>query len=108
MRDVIKQLKNNDEIGLTENELIGYRHNIHQFVITCARALVNLIRLSAAGLQDDVNDRYSYLRDYLTVPRSDTPLNDEVGRAIDFLWRDPSVIEASQFSADHDLKQSFA
>ena len=106
MRDIVKQLKNNDETGLTENELIDYRYDIHQHVVNCTTALVHLMKSSKAQLGEDANNRYSYLCDYIAVPQGDAPLNEEAGRAIGDLWKDPSVTGAFQSSADSDLKES--
>lgn len=106
MRDIVKQLMNNDETGLTEDELIDYRYNIHQYVINCTKALVHLMKGSEAQLGEDANNRYSYLCDYIAVPQGDAPLNGEAGRAIGVLWKDPSVTDAFQSSIDSDLKES--
>lgn len=106
MRDIVKQLKNNDETGLTENELIDYRYDIHQHVVNCTTALVHLMKSPKAQLGEDANNRYSYLCDYIAVPQGDAPLNEEAGRAIVDLWKDPSVTDAFQSSADSDLKES--
>ncbi|KAF1934193.1 G protein alpha subunit [Didymella exigua CBS 183.55] len=105
MRDIAKQLKNNDETGLTENELIDYRYNIHQCVVDCIKTLVHLMKSSEAQLEEDTRNRYSYLCDFIAVSQGDAPLNEEAGRTIGVLWKDPSITDAFQSSADSDLKE---
>ncbi|KAF9701780.1 hypothetical protein EKO04_000418 [Ascochyta lentis] len=105
MRDIVKQLKNNDEPGLTEKELIERRYNIHQCVVDCTKALVHLVKSSEAQLEEDTNNRYNYLCSYIAVPQNYATLNEEVGWAIGVLWKDPSVTDAFQSSADSDLKE---
>lgn len=92
---IIKQLKNNDQTGLTKDELIDYRYNIHQCVITCAKALVEAIGMSNIRTESNTNnDHYSYLRGYIVNNDSDAPLNEKVGKVIDDLWKDSSIAEA--------------
>jgi|SRR5690242_2809713 len=104
MREIIKQLKSNDEIGLTEDELIDYRYNIHQFSITCIKALVDVIKASEVQLGKGDNTHYSYLCDYVAVPHGDAPLTEEAGQAVHVLWKDSSIREVFQASAESDLK----
>lgn len=108
MREIVKQLKDDDETGLTEDELIGYRYNIHQYVVTCIKGLVDLIQLSEAQLRDEIKDCHSYLCDYVAVPHGDAPLSEEAGWAVDALWKDPLVREVFLSSAESDLKKSSA
>lgn len=106
MRDIVKQLKNNDEIGLTEKELMDYRYNIFQYVIDCTKSLVHLTKSLEAQLEETANNRYSYLCDFIVAPQGDAPLNEEVGQAIELLWKHPFVIDAFQSSTESDLKES--
>jgi hypothetical protein len=103
MKEIAQQLKDNDEIGLLENERISYRYSVHQRVVGCTKALVDLVKSSGIQLGDDANDRYQFLCDYMV---DDAPLDEEAGRAIEILWKDPSVAVAFQSSADFDSKNA--
>jgi hypothetical protein len=103
MKEIAQQLKDKDEIGLPENERISYQYSVHQRVVSCTKALVDLIKSSGIQLGDDANDRYQFLCDYMV---DDAPLDKEAGRAIDILWKDPSVTVAFQSSADFDSKNA--
>lgn len=106
MREIIKQLKSNDEIGLTEDELIDYRYNIHQFSITCIKALVDVIKSTGFQLGEVDNNHYSYLCDHIAVPHGDVPLTEKAGQAIHGLWKDSSIREIFQASTESDLKRA--
>jgi len=95
MGEIIKQLKSNDEMGLTKEKLISYRYDIHQCVISHTKVLVEAIEMSSIKPESDTNnDHYGYLRSYIIDPDPDVPLNDKVGKAIDALWRYSSIAEA--------------
>lgn len=108
MRDIVNQLRNNNEIGLTETELVAYRYNIYQHVITCTKVLVDLIEASGIQLQEDIYDRYSYLCDYIAASHGGAPLNEEFGRAINVLWKAPTIADAFSSAAVADTKESIA
>lgn len=107
MMEIIKQLKSNDQIGLTKDALIDYRYNIHQCVMTYTKALVEAIGISNAQSESDTNnDHYNYLRDYIVDPDPDELLDDKFGKAIDALWKDSSIAEAFKSSEEFDLIDS--
>jgi guanine nucleotide-binding protein G(i) subunit alpha len=107
MGEIVKQLKNNDQMGLTKDELIDYRYNIHQCVITCTKALLEAIEISAIQTESDINkDYYDYLRGCIFDPDSDAPLNDKVGKAIEALWKDSFITEAFKSSDKSNLMNS--
>lgn len=110
MREIVKQLKttDTDDSGLTENELLSYRYNIHQFVLTCVKALLGVIDASSALLEGDVEGCYEFLRDYVSKhTNDDATLTEEAAGAIEALWTEPSVTEAHRISAS-DIKDSSA
>ncbi|KAF3048164.1 Guanine nucleotide-binding protein alpha-2 subunit [Didymella heteroderae] len=110
MRDVVKQLRNNDtdDAGLTEDELIEYRYNVHQTVFTCVRALLDVADASEVRLDENVDSRYKQLRDYVSVAGDDMTLNEEAGQAIESLWQEPSIMGAFRSSVESDLKETSA
>jgi hypothetical protein len=102
-REIIEMLLGKDpEIGLTEDELLDYRHNIHQWLATCARDLVSFIETSDFRLEPDARIQHSYLRDYLSSLDPDADLSEEFGRAVETLWNDALLRTAFQSTADED------
>jgi len=104
MREIAALLKaqNDDRIGLTQDELISYRINIYQRIITCAKAFVNAIELSNSSLKMGGNsDHYSYLRGYTAHPYFDSPLDDKIINAIRTLWKELPIAEV--FTSKDDV-----
>ena len=99
MREVVKQLETNNEKGLTQDELVDYRRNIHQCVFTHLKALVDFMETSNIRLDSHIIDHYRYLRDYVGKVDCDVILNENVGKAIKVLWQDHSVAEAFRATA---------
>lgn len=110
MSDVVKQLRttDTDDAGLTENELISYRHNIHQSVFAYIPALLGSIDASEAPLHEDIKSSCNCLRSHLSVPPNDLSLDGEAVKAIESLWQEPSVMEAVESKVESDLKESCA
>lgn len=102
-REVVKHLKKNGGIGLTKDELVDYRYNIHQCVVTCIKALVEFMKMSKIRLESDINDHYDYLCGYIAHLDPDAPLNAKVGKAINVIWKDSSIAETFQPSAEPGL-----
>jgi hypothetical protein len=102
-REIIEMLlKKDPEIGLTEDELLDYRHNIHQWLATCARDLVSFIETSDFRLESDSRIQHSYLRGYLSSLDPDAHLSEEFGRAVETLWNDALLRTAFQSTADDE------
>jgi len=94
-------------MSLTKDELIDYRYNINQCVITCTKALVKSIGMSNIRIESDTsNDHYGYLRGYILNADSNAPLNEKVGKAIDALWKDSTIAEAFKSRDKSDLMDS--
>jgi hypothetical protein len=102
-REIIEMLlKKDPEIGLTEDELLDYRHNIHQWLATCARDLVSFIETSDFRLESDSRIQHSYLRGYPSSLDPDAHLSEEFGRAVETLWNDALLRTAFQSTADDE------
>jgi hypothetical protein len=102
-REIIEMLlKKDPEIGLTEDELLDYRHNIHQWLATCARDLVSFIETFDFRLESDSRIQHSYLRGYLSSLDPDAHLSEEFGRAVETLWNDALLRTAFQSTADDE------
>jgi hypothetical protein len=104
MREIVQQLKNSDEIGLTEDELTDYCYNIHQHVITCTRMLVDSVKAADVHLSSDVYHYYSHLRNHVADPGA--TMTEETGQAINAIWKDVSIAEAFQSTAEPELTES--
>jgi hypothetical protein len=102
-REIIEMLlKKDPEIGLTEDELLDYRHNIHQWLTTCVRDLVSFIETSDFRLEPDARIQHSYLRGYLSSLDPDAYLSEEFGRAVKTLWNDALLRTAFQSTTDDE------
>jgi hypothetical protein len=104
MREIVRQLKNSNEIGLTEDELTDYCYNIHQHVITCTRMLVDSIKAANIHLSSDVDHYYSHLRNHVADPGA--TMTETTGQAINAIWKDASIAEAFQLTAAPELTES--
>jgi hypothetical protein len=99
-REIIEMLlKKDPEIGLTKDQLLDYRYNIHQWLATCARELVSFIETSDFKLEPDARIQHSYLRGYLSTLDPDAHLSEEFGRAVENLWKDALLRTAFQSTA---------
>jgi hypothetical protein len=104
MREIVQQLKNSDEIGLTEDELTDYCYNIHQHVITCTRILVDSVKAANIHLSSDADHYYSHLRNHVADPGA--TMTEETGQAIGAIWKEASIAEAFQSTAAPELTES--
>jgi hypothetical protein len=104
MREIVRQLKNSDKIGLTEDELTDYCYNIHQLVITCTRMLVDSVKAADVHLSSDADHYYSHLRNHVADPGA--TMTETTGKAINAIWKDASVTEAFQSHAASELTES--
>jgi hypothetical protein len=104
MREVVQQLKNSNEIGLTEDELADYCYNIHQHVTTCTRMLVDSVKAANVQLSSDVDHYYSYLCNHVADPGA--TMTETTGQAINAIWKDASIAEAFQLTAVPELTES--
>jgi hypothetical protein len=104
MREIVQQLKNSNEIGLTEAELTDYRYNIHQHVITCTRMLVDSVKAANVPLSSDVDYYYSHLCNHVADPGA--TMTEKTGKAISAIWKDASVTKAFQSTAAPELTES--
>jgi hypothetical protein len=99
MGEVVKQLKNDNEKGLTRDELVDYRYNIHQCVLAHIKALMEFMDTSDIRTDSYIIDYYRYLRDYVGKLDRDVILDENVGKAIEVLWQDHLIAEAFRSSA---------
>jgi hypothetical protein len=99
MEEVVKQLKNDNEKGLTRDELVDYRYNIHQCVLAHLKALIGSMDMSNIQIDSYIIDYYRYLRDYVGKLDRDVILDENVGKAIEVLWQDHSIAEAFRSTA---------
>jgi hypothetical protein len=104
MGEIVRQLKNSDKIGLTEDELTDYCYNIHQHVITCTRMLVDSVKAADVHLSSDVDHYYSHLRNHVADPGA--TMTEATGKAISAIWKDASVTKAFQSNAASELTES--
>jgi hypothetical protein len=104
MTEIVQQLKNSNEIGLTEDELTDYSYNIHQHVITCTRILVDSVKAANVHLSSDVDHYYSHLCNHIADP--DATMTEETGQAINAIWKDVSVTKAFQSATAPELTNS--
>lgn len=110
MKQIVRQIRNNNNRGLTEDERIEYRHNVHQYVVTHTRELLELIETSDIRLKSDVKPYYDYLCDYL--PRFvgvelNQLLNEEFGRAVEAIWSNLLITEGFTHNTVEDLKRGY-
>ena len=106
MREIIQLLKNDDEIGLMEDELLDYRHSIRQWVISCTIELVESIKTSDFRLDPAAKVHYDYVCGYLTDIDSDTQPSEEFGKAVEDLWDNPNLKEAFESADEPQSKAS--
>jgi hypothetical protein len=99
-REIIEMLlKKDPEIGLTRNELLDYRQNIHQWIAACASELVSFIETSDFRLEPDAKIKHGYLRGYLSSLDPDAYLSEEFGKAVETLWNDALLRDAFESAA---------
>jgi hypothetical protein len=104
MTEIVQQLKNSNEIGLTQDQLTDYRYNIHQHVITCTRMLVDSVKAADIHLSSDADHYYSHLCNHVADPGA--TMTEETGQAINTIWKDASIAEAFQSIAAPELIES--
>jgi hypothetical protein len=104
MTEIVQQLKNSNEIGLTEDELTDYCYNIHQHVIACTRMLVDSVKTANIHLSSDADYYYSHLCNHVADPGA--TMTEETGQAINAIWKDASIAEAFQSTAAPELTES--
>jgi hypothetical protein len=100
--EIIEMLLKDPKIGLTKDELLDYRHNIHQWIVTCARKLVSFIETSDFRLEPDARIQHGYLRGYLSTLDADAHLSEEFGKAVETLWNDALLRTAFKSAADDE------
>ncbi|PVI02832.1 G-alpha-domain-containing protein [Periconia macrospinosa] len=94
MKETVKGIKGNNEIGLTKDELISYRHNIHQRVFECIREMVQAIITHNICLNPDENrESFSYLEAHVANADPNALLDEDIGTAVESLWKEISTIE---------------
>jgi hypothetical protein len=108
MREIIQQLKSDDEIGLTREELVDYRHNIHQWVVACTRELVNSVKTSDSRLEPGTRIHYDHLCGYLSDLDSDAQLSKDFGKAVEGLWKDSILKKAFLSNKEPESENSTA
>ncbi|KAH8597280.1 G protein alpha subunit [Bisporella sp. PMI_857] len=89
---IVKQMKIIHQNGYTVDELALYRLTIYKNLIDCAKALINAMRQFDIILTNPENVEYSdFLADYSVDPDPQTPLNPQIGIAVQSLWKDASI-----------------
>ena len=102
MEEILQQLMDGSEITLAESDLAHYRHKVHQYIITCAIALVDSIKTADVHLSSEANHCYNYLCNLVADPGA--TMTKEAGKAIDTIWRDSSINRGSYI--EYELTRS--
>ena len=102
MGEILQQLMDGSEINLAKSDLAHHRNNVHRYVATCAKALIDSIKDSDVHLSSDANHYYNYLCNLVADPGA--TINEETGRAIDAIWRDNSINK--EFYLEYGLTSS--
>lgn len=104
MEEIIQQLMDGSEVGLAKDDLTQHRHDVHQFVITCTRKLLDLISGDTIPLSSDAKRSYNYLCNLVADPGA--IMTEEIGQAIDAIWRDSLINKGLNPSIDFELTRS--
>ena len=102
MGEILQQLMDGSEINLAKSDLPHHRHKVHRYIITCTIALVNSIKEADIHLSPVANHCYNYLCNLVADPAA--TMTEETGKAIDTIWRDPSINRGSYI--DYELASS--
>ena len=101
---IVKQMKIIHQNGFSRSELMLYRLTVIRNLVDSAQAVVLAMRKFAQEPHLLENRRNSdVILQYKVVPDPAEPLPEEIGRAIESLWRDPAITEVMKHSSDFYL-----
>lgn len=93
--------------GYTVDELALYRLTIYKNLVDCSKALIGAMRQFEIEPKDEANvANFEYLMEYQVDPDPQTPLDPEVGKAVEAMWKDPAMESLMERASEFYLMDS--